>query len=60
MQADKELGSVPDPSMIALFKGLVTFLTAEAKGRGWDEITQSLVQVQNALSNRETANPKNG
>ena len=60
MQADKELESVPDPSMIALFKGLVTFLATESKGRGWDDITQSLVQVQNALTNRDPAKSKNG
>ena len=50
MQDTNDLGSVPDPSMLALFKSLLGFLTSEAEGRGWDEISERLRAVENALA----------
>lgn len=50
---DKEaLSTVPDASMLALFKSLVGFLTDEAQNRGWDDISTRLRAVETALAGR--------
>lgn len=46
------LGTVPDTSMLTLFRSIVTFLTEEAEGRGWGDITERLKSVENALGVR--------
>lgn len=50
MMDDNDLGSVPDASMLALFKSLVTFLSSEAEVRGWSDIKTRLQSVESALS----------
>lgn len=55
MQDTDDLGSVPDPSMLALFRSLVNFLSAEAEGRGWQEISERLKAVESALSGEARA-----
>ncbi|MFN4142140.1 hypothetical protein [Aestuariivirga sp.] len=52
MADNKNLGSVPDTSMIVLFKSLVGFLTNEAQGRGWADVTERLHEVESALAVR--------
>lgn len=48
---DKQaLDTVPDASMIALFKSLVGFLTEEAQNRGWDDVSSRLRAVETALT----------
>lgn len=46
------LDTVPDASMIALFKSLVGFLTEEAQNRGWDDVSTRLRAVESALAVR--------
>ena len=50
MTKKNTLGSVPDASMLTLFKGVVTFLGEEAHGRGWNDITERLKAVEKALA----------
>ena len=47
------LTTVPDTSMLTLFKGLVTFLTEEAQLRGWEDVTARLKSVESALTDRK-------
>lgn len=49
------LDTVPDASMIALFKSLVGFLTEEAQNRGWDDVTTRLRAVESALAGQNGA-----
>jgi hypothetical protein len=58
MLDDTDLGSVPDSSMISLFKGLIGFLSTEAQSRGWDDVSQSLKAVESNLHLREAAQDK--
>ena len=58
MMDRKNLGTVPDTSMIVLFKSLVGFLTTEAEGRGWADVTERLHAVESALAVRRL--PKRG
>jgi hypothetical protein len=44
------LANVPDASMLALFTGLVGFLTEEARQRGWADVTMRLRSVEQALA----------
>jgi hypothetical protein len=44
------LDTVPDPSMMALCAGLVSFLSQEAQERGWTEIATRLRSVEQALT----------
>ena len=54
MMIDKNrLTTVPDTSMLTLFKGLVTFLTEEAQQRGWEDVTARLKSVESALTDRK-------
>ncbi len=56
---DKDaLETVPDASMIALFKSLVGFLTEEAQNRGWDDVSTRLRAVENALAGRTDTSTK--
>lgn len=50
MTQKNRLAAVPDNSMISLFKALVGFLTEEASGRGWDDVTERLRAVEDALA----------
>jgi hypothetical protein len=47
-----DLGAVPDASMLSLFRGLVTFLMEESRKRGWQDISDSLQQVESAIASR--------
>jgi len=49
-----DLGAVPDASMLSLFRGLVNFLMEESRKRGWQDISDSLQQVDAAIANRVT------
>ena len=49
MQDVNDLGSVPDHSMLALFKSLIGFLSSEADNRGWTETSNSLRAVEATL-----------
>lgn len=50
MTNKNNLGAVPDASMITLFRSIVTFLTEEAHGRGWQDVSEPLKAVENALA----------
>ena len=52
MTNKKSLGSVPDTSMLTLFRSIVTFLTDEAEGRGWSDIADRLKSVDDVLAHR--------
>lgn len=53
---DKDgLGTVPDASMLSLFKSLVGFMVEESKGRGWEDVTSRLQAVEAALGTRKDA-----
>jgi hypothetical protein len=52
MTEKNRLAAVPDTAMIPLCKALVSFLTQEAQGRGWDEVTARLKAVEAALTER--------
>lgn len=52
------LDTVPDASMIALFKSLVGFLMEEAQNRGWDDVSTRLRGVESALAGRHDTTVK--
>ena len=52
MTKKNSLGTVPDPSMLTLFRSIVTFLSDEAEGRGWEDISERLKSVEHALAGR--------
>lgn len=53
MTQKNRLTAVPDTSMLSLYKALVGFLTEEAQGRGWQEVSERLKAVQNVLEGRQ-------
>lgn len=55
MKDKGDLGTVPDSSMVSLFKSLVGFMTEEAQGRGWDDVKARLQAVEAALASRKDA-----
>jgi len=52
MTQNKKLATVPDASMLSLYRALVSFLTEEAQGRGWHDVTERLKAVESALDGR--------
>ena len=50
MTEKNKLAAVPDASMLSLYKALIAFLMAEAEGRGWNEVTERLKSVEQALT----------
>ena len=52
MTQKNRLAAVPDSSMLALYRAMVVFLSEEARGRGWDEVTERLKAVEAALMER--------
>lgn len=53
MTQKSRLTAVPDTSMLSLFKALVDFLAEEAKLRDWDDVTERLKAVAQALAQRD-------
>lgn len=49
MTQTNRLAAVPDSSMLSLYKSLVNFLTEEARQRDWQDVSERLKAVQNAL-----------
>jgi len=56
MTQNKKLATVPDNSMLSLYRALVSFLMEEAKGRGWDDVTERLQAVESAIDGRASGN----
>lgn len=52
MTQKSRLTAVPESSMLSLFKALVNFLSEEAKLRNWDDVSERLKAVENALAQR--------
>ena len=52
MTEKNKLATVPNPSMVSLFKALVSFLIAESEVRGWDDVSERLRAVEAALAGR--------
>lgn len=52
MTKKNSLGAVPDTSMLTMFKSIVSFLNEEAHGRDWQEVSERLKTVENALAGR--------
>lgn len=53
MTQKSRLTAVPDTSMLSLFKALVNFLSEEAKLRDWNDVSDRLKAVENALAQRD-------
>lgn len=52
MTQKNKLAAVPDASMLPLYKALIGFLLDEAQLRGWDDVTERLKAVDNAIAGR--------
>ena len=52
MTKNNSLTTVPDSSMLSLYRALVSFLTDEATLRGWQDVTERLKAVEAALTDR--------
>ena len=52
MTQKNRLAAVPDTSMLSLYRALVSFLMNEAQLRGWDDVTERLKAVEQALAGR--------
>ncbi len=55
MKDKDDLGTVPDSSMVPLFKSLVGFMIEESHSRGWDDVKARLQAVESALASRKEA-----
>jgi hypothetical protein len=53
MKDKGDLGTVPDSSMLPLFKSLVGFMIEESQARGWDDVKTRLQAVESALTSRK-------
>lgn len=52
MTQNNKLAAVPDASMLSLYRALVGFLMDEARGRGWQDVSERLKAVETALDGR--------
>ena len=53
MTQKSRLTAVPDTSMLSLFKALVNFLAEEAKLRNWEDVSERLKAVEQAIAQRD-------
>lgn len=53
MTQKSRLNAVPDTSMLSLFKALVNFLAEEAKLRNWEDVSERLKAVEQAIAQRD-------
>ena len=53
MTHKNRLSTVPDTSMLSLYRSLVNFLCEEAQVRGWQDVSERMKAVEAALMARD-------